>query len=166
MDSFVYMYITALHGWRCWGIFKKLPQLRRGVKGDWIEERSQSRQFCPFQMFAWLNDLQTDMIYYRSERTLLKMKHLHFRGKCTLSMETKQRKHETLTVQRKMYRIKWKRNNGEPVKSHPHRQMCPFEMMKIQWIALGGIMCMGRGQEVFVACISICCMILPLPLPD
>ena len=31
MDTFVYMYITALHGWRCWGIFKKLPQLRRGV---------------------------------------------------------------------------------------------------------------------------------------
>ena len=29
--TFVHMYITALHGWLCWGIFKKLPQLRRGV---------------------------------------------------------------------------------------------------------------------------------------
>ena len=36
MVTFVHMYITALHGSLCWGIFKKLPQLRRGVKSPQI----------------------------------------------------------------------------------------------------------------------------------
>ena len=42
--TFVYIYITALHGWQCWGIFKKLPQLRRGVIGHAQVENLEKKQ--------------------------------------------------------------------------------------------------------------------------
>ena len=56
MVTFVYMYITALHGCQCWGFFKKLPQLGRGVEDVFPRRRSPS----PRKLWFWRRWMQEE----------------------------------------------------------------------------------------------------------